>query len=162
MEEMTKAEVQDIKMETQGIFKSARIKKTLNSGDTPLAKQLASNDLAGITPEELHTKTVLDITKPNLDILFVGINPGYHSALTGHHYSGTGKYLMMFEGYFYLKETTSGLVCTHRGWFPSLSLPIGTEKYFNMASGYVTLSREQQLLDRISAPPKFEKAADVL
>lgn len=78
MEEMTKAEVQDIKMETQG--------------DTPLAKQLASNDLAGITPEELHTKTVLDITRPNLDILFVGINPGYHSALTGHHYSGTGNH----------------------------------------------------------------------
>ena len=115
MEEMTKAEVQDIKMETQGIFKGARIKNIRNSGDTPLAKQLASNDLAGITPEELHTKTVLDITKPNLDILFVGINPGYHSALTGHHYSGTGKCLMTFEGYFYLKETTSGLVCTHRG-----------------------------------------------
>lgn len=60
-------------------------------GDTPLAKELALN-LAGITPEELHEKTVADITQPNLDILFVGINPGYHSALTGHHYSGTGNH----------------------------------------------------------------------
>lgn len=93
MEEMTKIEEQDTKMETQGnisFFFAIMQNKTL-LGDTPLAKQLASNDLAGITPEELHTKTVLDITKPNLDILFVGINPGYHSALTGHHYSGTGK-----------------------------------------------------------------------
>lgn len=75
---MAEDKPEDVKMETQG--------------DTPLAKQLASNDLAGITPEELHTKTVLDITKANLDILFVGINPGYHSALTGHHYSGTGNH----------------------------------------------------------------------
>lgn len=63
-------------------------------GETNIAKQLALNDLAGITPEELQLqeKTVSDIIQPNLDILFVGINPGYHSALTGHHYSGTGNH----------------------------------------------------------------------
>ena len=59
-------------------------------GDT-LARQLTQFDLPGITPEELQKKTVADITKQNLDIIFIGINPGYHSALTGHHYSGSGK-----------------------------------------------------------------------
>jgi len=29
-----------------------------------------------------------DCCKPNLDILIVGINPGYHSAITKHHYAG--------------------------------------------------------------------------
>ena len=60
-------------------------------GDT-LARQLTQYDLTGITPEELQKKTVADITKQNLDIIFIGINPGYHSALTGHHYSGSGKF----------------------------------------------------------------------
>ena len=48
--------------------------------------------MTGITPEELQKKTVADITKQNLDIIFIGINPGYHSALTGHHYSGSGTF----------------------------------------------------------------------
>ena len=61
------------------------------SGDT-LARQLTQYDLTGITPEELQKKTVADITKQNLDIIFIGINPGYHSALTGHHYSGSGTF----------------------------------------------------------------------
>ena len=60
-------------------------------GDT-LARQLTQFDLPGITPEELQKKTVADITKQNLDIIFIGINPGYHSALTGHHYSGSGNH----------------------------------------------------------------------
>ena len=60
-------------------------------GDT-LARQLTQYDLTGITPEELQKKTVADITKQNLDIIFIGINPGYHSALTGHHYSGSGTF----------------------------------------------------------------------
>merc|ERR1711990_883306 len=60
-------------------------------GDT-LARQLTQYDLTGITPEELQKKTVADITKQNLDIIFIGINPGYHSALTGHHYSGSGNH----------------------------------------------------------------------
>ena len=64
-------------------------------GDT-LARQLTQYDLTGITPEELQKKTVADITKQNLDIIFIGINPGYHSALTGHHYSGSGTFLAEF------------------------------------------------------------------
>ena len=61
-------------------------------GDT-LARQLTQFDSPGISPEELQKKTVADITKQNLDIIFIGINPGYHSALTGHHYSGSGEFL---------------------------------------------------------------------
>ena len=60
-----------------------------DSGDT-LARQLTQFDMPGVSPEELQKKTVADITKQNLDIIFIGINPGYHSALTGHHYSGSG------------------------------------------------------------------------
>ena len=63
-------------------------------GDT-LARQLTQYDLTGITPEELQKKTVADITKQNLDIIFIGINPGYHSALTGHHYSGSGTFFFL-------------------------------------------------------------------
>ena len=65
-------------------------------GDT-LARQLTQYDLTGITPEELQKKTVADITKQNLDIIFIGINPGYHSALTGHHYSGSGTFFLEFR-----------------------------------------------------------------
>ena len=65
-------------------------------GDT-LARQLTQYDLTGITPEELQKKTVADITKQNLDIIFIGINPGYHSALTGHHYSGSGTFFTILE-----------------------------------------------------------------
>ena len=76
------------------VLKSCKLKTpSLNGllGDT-LARQLTQYDLTGITPEELQKKTVADITKQNLDIIFIGINPGYHSALTGHHYSGSGTF----------------------------------------------------------------------
>ncbi|WP_106253025.1 G/U mismatch-specific DNA glycosylase [Allonocardiopsis opalescens] len=37
----------------------------------------------------LH-RTVPDIVGPGLDVLFCGINPGRHSALTGRHFAGPG------------------------------------------------------------------------
>src|SRR6266436_2674426 len=45
------------------------------------------------TKEELltaHTKTVPDIIRPSLDVLFVGINPGLYSAAVGHHFARPG------------------------------------------------------------------------
>lgn len=33
-----------------------------------------------------------DLLAPNLDVLFVGINPGRKSAATGHHFAGPGNY----------------------------------------------------------------------
>lgn len=35
-------------------------------------------------------KTVPDCIKPNLDILFCGINPGLYTAATGHHFARPG------------------------------------------------------------------------
>lgn len=35
-------------------------------------------------------KTVPDLVRPNLDVLFCGINPGRYSAAVGHHFAGPG------------------------------------------------------------------------
>ena len=35
-------------------------------------------------------KTVPDLVRPDLDILFCGINPGRYSAAVGHHFAGPG------------------------------------------------------------------------
>ena len=40
--------------------------------------------------EAATTKTVRDLIRPNLDILFCGINPGRYSAAVGHHFAGPG------------------------------------------------------------------------
>ena len=90
-------EVKKDSMDTQGekYHKTSQEIHFIFLGDT-LARQLTQYDLTGITPEELQKKTVADITKQNLDIIFIGINPGYHSALTGHHYSGSGKFFLEF------------------------------------------------------------------
>jgi len=37
----------------------------------------------------LHKK-VPDLVRPNLDVLFCGINPGRYSAAVGHHFAGPG------------------------------------------------------------------------
>jgi len=34
--------------------------------------------------------TLKDIVRPNLPLIFIGINPGRHSARAGHHYAGPG------------------------------------------------------------------------
>jgi double-stranded uracil-DNA glycosylase len=36
------------------------------------------------------TRTVPDLIAPDLDVLFVGINPGLYSAATGHHFARPG------------------------------------------------------------------------
>ena len=52
-----------------------------------------TNDPNTTIPTTSNTTTAAaiilpDCCKPNLDILVVGINPGYHSAITKHHYAG--------------------------------------------------------------------------
>ena len=45
------------------------------------------------TKEQLRaavTKTVPDVIKPNLNVLFVGINPGLYTAAVGHHFARPG------------------------------------------------------------------------
>jgi TDG/mug DNA glycosylase family protein len=45
------------------------------------------------TPEELHAavgRTVPDLIRPGLTVLFCGINPGLYSAAVGHHFARPG------------------------------------------------------------------------
>lgn len=47
------------------------------------------------TPEELHAAglagtPIPDTVRPDLDLLFVGINPGLYSGATGHHFARPG------------------------------------------------------------------------
>jgi double-stranded uracil-DNA glycosylase len=45
------------------------------------------------TPDELRAavgKQIEDVIRPNLDVLFVGINPGLWSGATGHHFARPG------------------------------------------------------------------------
>jgi TDG/mug DNA glycosylase family protein len=40
--------------------------------------------------EAATAKTVPDVIRPDLDVLFCGINPGRYSAAVGHHFAGPG------------------------------------------------------------------------
>jgi len=40
--------------------------------------------------EAATRKTVPDLVRPGLDVLFCGINPGRYSAAAGHHFAGPG------------------------------------------------------------------------
>jgi len=40
------------------------------------------------TPKALQKKTLRDRFAPDMRVMFVGINPGVRSALTGHHFAG--------------------------------------------------------------------------
>jgi len=40
--------------------------------------------------EAATRKTVRDLARPGLDVLFCGINPGRYSAAVGHHFAGPG------------------------------------------------------------------------
>lgn len=43
--------------------------------------------------EQVLSRTLPDYIRPNLDILIVGINPGFMSAKEGHYYAGHGNHL---------------------------------------------------------------------
>lgn len=46
----------------------------------------------GCSEEEIRSRTLPQLIKPNLSLLFVGINPGLYSAYKGHYYSKKGNY----------------------------------------------------------------------
>ena len=62
----------------------------------------------GCSEQEVRQKTLPDLIKPHLQILFVGINPGLYSAFRGHYYSKKGNH-------FWPCLTLSGLVPAHFG-----------------------------------------------
>ncbi|CAF1017298.1 unnamed protein product [Adineta ricciae] len=50
------------------------------------------NRFDGATEEELAKRLLSDILQPNLDIVFVGINPSLYAVHKGHHYGGPGNH----------------------------------------------------------------------
>lgn len=53
------------------------------------ANQRNTQSMEHMAPTNENTYNILpDCCGENLDILIVGINPGYHSAITKHHYAG--------------------------------------------------------------------------
>ncbi|CAF0910495.1 unnamed protein product [Rotaria sp. Silwood1] len=50
------------------------------------------NRFDGTTEEELTKRLISDILQPNLDIVFVGINPSLYAVHKGHHYGGPGNH----------------------------------------------------------------------
>ena len=61
-----------------------KVSKKSSPKATPKRK---TNRFNGISEEELSKRGLADIIKPDLDILFIGINPGMYAAYTGHYYS---------------------------------------------------------------------------
>jgi double-stranded uracil-DNA glycosylase len=53
-------------------------------------------------------KTVPDLIRPNLDVLFVGINPGLYTAAVGHHFARPGNrfWPAMHKGGFTPKQVS--------------------------------------------------------
>ena len=51
-----------------------------------------------------------DCLRPGLDLVFVGINPGIHSATHGHHYAGPGNHFwpLLYEAGFVPERLTAG------------------------------------------------------
>jgi TDG/mug DNA glycosylase family protein len=50
-----------------------------------------------------------DCLRPRLDLVFVGINPGIHSATRGHHYAGPGNHFwpLLYEAGFVPERLTA-------------------------------------------------------
>ena len=51
-------------------------------------KRKFENRFNGSTENELKSRTLPDHLDHDLDILIIGINPGYTAAFKGHHYAG--------------------------------------------------------------------------
>lgn len=62
-----------------------------------------------LNPAGWERKTLPDIVRPGLDVIFVGINPGKRSAQIGHHFGGTNNHFwrLLYES----------------GWTPRLFAP---------------------------------------
>ncbi|CAF1257869.1 unnamed protein product [Adineta ricciae] len=50
------------------------------------------NRFDGATEEELSQRILQDILQPNLDIVFIGVNPSLYAVHKGHHYGGPGNH----------------------------------------------------------------------
>src|SRR4029079_18489956 len=86
-----------------------------------------------------------DRIKPGVRVLFVGINPGIRSALTGHHFAG-------FSNRFWKLLYESGLVSERIGYADDERLPDGGYGITNIVPratpGIDTLKKEEYVAGR--------------
>ncbi|CAG2105564.1 unnamed protein product [Medioppia subpectinata] len=62
------------------------------------------NRFHGLSESQLKDKTLADHLDHDLDVLIIGINPGYNAARSGHHYAGPGNH---FWKCLYLSQLVS-------------------------------------------------------
>jgi TDG/mug DNA glycosylase family protein len=86
-------------------------------------------------------KTVADVIKPNLDVLFCGINPGLYTAATGYHFGRPGN---RFWKVLYASGFTPRLFSPHEQG-QLLSLGYGITNVVNRATASANELTKQEL-----------------
>jgi TDG/mug DNA glycosylase family protein len=67
-------------------------RSTEEDGSEKKKKKSLDSKFGGMTEEEVMQKFLPDHLKDDLDVIFIGINPGLYSAYTGHHYSNASNH----------------------------------------------------------------------
>src|SRR5678815_5277534 len=95
-----------------------------------------------------HTKTVPDIIRPNLDVLFVGINPGLYTAAVGHHFARPGNrfWPAMYKG----------------GFTPNLLSPFDSHRLLEWNLGITNLCPRPTAMAHQLTPDELRAGAKVL
>src|SRR3954464_5619763 len=92
-----------------------------------------------------HLPPLRDCIRPGVPVLFVGINPGVRSSLTGHHFAG-------FSNRFWKLLHESGLVPEPIGYLDDVRLPEWGYGITNIVPrptpGIDTLSRDEYVAGR--------------
>jgi len=57
-------------------------------------KRKFEQEFGGFSESQLIKRTLADYLSNNLDILIIGINPGFTAAYVGHHYAGSHSLLI--------------------------------------------------------------------
>ena len=79
----------DIIMPPQKAAQKAKAKTTLT--EEQKVKRF-KNKFGGLTEQEVCSKTLPDLLRPGLDLVFIGINPSLSAAYSGHYYDGPGNH----------------------------------------------------------------------
>lgn len=104
------------------------------------------DNFGGLSEEEVLQKKLPDHLAPNLDILFVGINPGLMSAYKGHHYCG-------HNNHFWPCLYESGLISsklTYQEDFKCLDQKIGMTNIVERTTRAASDLSKQEIKDGIT------------
>src|SRR3954465_9555901 len=95
-----------------------------------------------------HKKTVPDLIRPNLDVLFVGINPGLYTAAVGHHFARPGNRFWP---------------AMHKGGFtPTLLSPFDSSRLLEWNYGITNMCPRPNAMDHQLTPEELREGAKVL